>query len=280
MKAKHPPLVVISDTHCGCQLGLCPSKGIRLDEGGFYKPNATQRAIWEFWKEFWGSWVPKVIKGKTFSLVLNGDSIDGRHHQSTHQFSQNLADQETVAYECLSPIVEKCHKSGGNFYMVRGTEAHVGPSGEGEESLAKALKAKRNKFHQYSRYDLWIRVGSGLVHLLHTLGTTGSQAYEATAPHKEMIEEYAEAARWRDIPPDCIVRSHRHRCYIGDIPAAGGRHAISVVTPSWQAKTPFAYRTAGARLSPPQFGGIVIKEYDDGLYTRAWVKTIGRSATE
>ena len=31
-------LIAISDQHCGSQLGLCPPDGVRLDEGGVYKP--------------------------------------------------------------------------------------------------------------------------------------------------------------------------------------------------------------------------------------------------
>ena len=27
-------LVVVSDLHCGCRLGLCPEGGAQLDEGG------------------------------------------------------------------------------------------------------------------------------------------------------------------------------------------------------------------------------------------------------
>lgn len=29
-------VVVISDTHCGCGLGLAPNKRFKLDDGGYY----------------------------------------------------------------------------------------------------------------------------------------------------------------------------------------------------------------------------------------------------
>jgi len=269
--------IVISDIHAGDQLGLCPISGVRLDEGGTYKPSTTtQIEIWRYWDEFWNEWVPKVTKGEKFGVILNGDTIDGVPHKSTHQISHNLSDQANIAAEILGPIVEKCN---GNFYMIRGTEAHVGKSGEEEEKLAKRLGAIPNDLGQYARYDLWKEIGNGLVHILHHIGTTSSNSYEATAVNKELTEEFNEAARWRERPPDIIIRSHRHRHIKISIPAKGGS-AIAEVTPGWQGKTPFAWKTAGARLTLPQFGGVLIRQGNDELYTRNIVWSIGRSRAE
>ena len=80
-KNKEPPvknLVVISDTHCGCQLALCPSK-IRLDNGGTYHASRFQTEILTCWNYFWTQWVPQVTRGEPFAVVLNGDAMDGRH---------------------------------------------------------------------------------------------------------------------------------------------------------------------------------------------------------
>lgn len=272
-------LIVISDLHCGCQVGLCPAKGIRRDEGGRYQPSSIQSKVWGFWEHFWKTWVPDVTRGEPWSLALNGDSMDGRHHNAVSQISQNLALQQSIAYEVLAPRVEAAVKSGGAFYMIRGTEAHVGPSGEMEESLAHKLGAKRNKFHQYSRYFLDIYVGSWLVNIMHHIGTTGTSHYESTAVMKELIEAYVEASRWRSRPPDAIVRSHRHRCLHISFPTDRGS-ALSVTTPGWQAKTPFVYKIPGGRQAPPQFGGICIKAGVEGPYLRYKVWSIGRPRPE
>lgn len=44
MKIKTDNIVVIGDLHSGCKTALCPSDGIKLDEGGVYKAlfDATQ----------------------------------------------------------------------------------------------------------------------------------------------------------------------------------------------------------------------------------------------
>jgi len=268
--------VVVADLHCGCQLGLFnPYGNFLFDEGGSYKVNNVQKEIWKYWKEFWYEWVPTSTKGEPFGVILNGDTLDGSHHQATHQITHNLTDQKKIATEILLPIVDMCE---GRLYMIRGTEAHVGKSGQEEEALAKSLGAIPNEYGQYARYDLWKKVGKSLVHILHHIGTTGSQAYESTAVHKELMDSYTEAARWHQRPPDIIVRSHRHRFLKTEIASDRGR-AIAVVTPGWQGKTPFTWKIAGARLSVPQFGGILIRQGDQEFFTLNYTKTPERSRT-
>jgi hypothetical protein len=272
-------LIVFSDTHCGCRLGLLDPVGIVVDGGGRYGPSDFQKKMWSWWVEFWSEWVPSVTRGEPYDVVHNGDAIDGVHHRSTTQISQNIEDQQRIAEAVLRPVVERCKASGGTYYHIRGTEAHVGQSGEYEERLARSIGAKPNSEGQYARFDLWKRVGSAkgpLVHLLHHVGTTGSAAHEASAVNAELTAEYVEAARWGRQPPDFIVRSHRHRSIAVDLNSARG-YAAAIVTPAWQGRTPFTWKIPGARISEPQVGGIVIRDGDEEFYYRRWVRSFERS---
>ena len=273
-------LVVISDTHCGCRLGLCPPEPVPLDDGGSYLASDFQQKVWALWEEFWGEWVPLTTRGEPFDLVHNGDIIDGVHHNSTTQISHNIEDQFEVARRVMRPVIKRCLESGGTYYHIRGTGAHVGQSSIYEEQLAKQLGAQPNTEGQHARYDLWKRVGDRcLVHLLHHIGTTGSSAYESSAVMAEMTAEYVQAARWGKEPPDFIVRSHRHRSIAVDLNSSKG-YAAAIVTPAWQGKTPFAWKIPGARLSEPQFGGIIIRQGDEEFYYRRKVWSIDRSPEE
>lgn len=272
-------LIVFSDTHCGCRLGLCPPGPIPLDDGGTYQASAFQLKMWAMWREFWDVWVPEVTRKEPYDIVHNGDVIDGVHHNSTTQVSQNIEDQLRIADRVLRKEVERCRARGGQYYHVRGTAAHVGQSSVWEEQLAARLGAKPNKEGQHARYDLWKHVGGALVHLLHHVGTTSSAAHEASAVNAELTAEYVESARWGHRPPDFVVRSHRHRSIAVDINSAKG-YAAAIVTPGWQGKTPFAWKVAGARISEPQFGGIAIRQGDEEFYYRRRVWSIDRSAAE
>lgn len=275
-------LVVISDTHCGCKLGLMPNTPVALDGGGTYAPSKFQRGMWAYWREFWDKWIPKATHGEPFDLVHNGDAIDGSHHRATTQISQNIEDQVRIAEALLAPIVAKCKASGGTYFHIRGTEAHVGSSGEYEERLARNLGAKPNSEGQYARFDLWKRVGGKggpLVHLLHHIGSTSSAAHESSAVNAELAASYVEAARWNREPPDYIVRSHRHRSIGVELNGAKG-YAAAIVTPAWQGKTPFVWKIPGGRISEPQIGGILIRRGDEEHHYRRFVRSFDRSAEE
>lgn len=269
-------IVVVSDTHAGCRLGLCPPEGIEVDGGGTYMPSKLQQTVWAWWQEFWGEWIPRVTRGEPYAVVCNGDMVEGVHHRATSQISHDLGDQAELAYRIFQPIVEQCE---GRFYMVRGTPAHVGESGVDEEKLAKRLGAIPNEQGQRSRFELWKRCGDGLIHFNHHIGTTSSSQHETSAVNAELAHAFVEAGRWGEEPPDVVVRSHRHRCCEVRIPSRKG-YAVAFVTAAWQLKTPFAFKVAGARQTMPQIGGSLIRLGDEELHTRHWVKDIARPQPE
>ena len=257
--------IVISDLHCGCRIGLCHPDGAELDGGGTYKPSKFQLKMWSMWREFWHEWVPRVCRGEPFDVVVNGDAIDGSHHGTTTQWSHDSEDQAEAAYQILAPIAEKAAR----FYMVRGTEAHVGQSGVEEERLAKRLGAVKDKEGRYARWELWKYIGGrkgALAHIMHHIGTTGRAAYETSGPQAELIAEFVESARKRKRPPDFVIRSHRHRFIRATNPTDAG-DAIVAVTPGWQGKTPFVYKIA-ARVMEPQFGGLLLRQGDEEHFLR------------
>lgn len=271
--------VIVSDTHSGCGLALLHPDGIKLDDGAVTKPSLLQQILWSYWRTFWDEFVPEATRGEPFFVIHNGDALDGEHHKSTYQLTHNLTIQARIAKTLLEPVVELCQ---GRYYHIRGTEAHVGKSASEEERLAEELGAIPSG-GQFARYDIWKWCGPKLIHSLHHIGTTGSQAYEATALHKELVEEFTESARWQEQPPDLIVRSHRHRNIQTSIPVTRNGeqcHALAVVTPGWQGKTPFVWKIPGGRLAPPQFGGIVARFAHGEFFVREKVWTIERSKVE
>jgi hypothetical protein len=255
-------------------MALCPPSGAELDGGGHYTPSRTQRVIWNWWEEFWGEWVPEQTCGRPFIIVHNGDAIDGNHHNSTTQFTHNLTDQKKLGVRILRPLVNLSH---GQFYLIRGTEVHVGQSGSEEEALAKELGLRPNEDGNHALWELWLKLGDQLIHFLHHIGTTASSAHESSAVNAEITAELVEAARWGEKSPTVVVRSHRHRSIEVRLPTSRG-YITGVCTPAWQAKTGYAYRVAGARLAPPQMGGIIIRLGDSGkAFTNTFVRHIQRS---
>jgi len=257
-------IVVISDTHFGSTLSICPPK-FQLDDGGFYTPSPLQRTLWRYWTDFWG-WIDERLDGAPHILVHNGDVLDGVHHKTTTLVSHNLKDQENMSVQCLQPRVDKALK----FFQIRGTEAHVGPSADCEERIAKRLNADVDPdTNQHSRWELTMKFGREILHFSHHIGTTSSTAYESSAPMREIAASFIEAGQWGDVSPTILVRSHRHR-YIEVKPA----NCRIVVTPAWQAKTPFVFKMD--RMRSPMFGGLLIRLGDEGVHIREKIYTIRR----
>lgn len=267
-------LVVIGDTHAGCQFALCPP-GVRLDGGGVYYASKYQQALWDYWQHFWRVWVPKATRGEDYAVCINGDLIDGKHHNSVSQITQNLRDQRNIADAIISPIIEKCK---GQLYVTRGTPVHAGESGQDDETVAKFLGAIPDENGHHARNDLWIKVGDGLAHITHHIGTTGSVAYETTALMKEYSEACAQSGMWGLPSPDVVVRSHRHRHSEVRVPSANG-YGVCFTTAAWQLKTPFVWRIPGGRNSIPQIGGSLIRQGDEEFYTRHKTWTMDRTET-
>jgi len=260
-------------------LGLC-APGVILDEGNPVQLNHGQEILWQWWLEFWNNWVTKATKGERFNVIVNGDIVDGTPYGSVAQISSNPADQERIVLAAFEPVLKLLKKVGGKLYVVRGTEAHGGKSCADEERAAYALQAMKDDNGHYAHWSIWMKVGYGLVSCMHHIGTTSSSQHEASAVNAEIAAEYNEAAKAGLEPPDIIVRSHRHRWIEVRVPTTHKlphvQFATAVVTPAWQLKTPFAWRTPGGRVSPPQIGGILIRQGDWELHTRVWLRTIGR----
>jgi len=263
-------LVVVSDQHIGCKLGLCPPRGVRLDDGGRYVPSAAQKRVYKMWDYFWMKTVPDVCGKRGFTLVLNGDAIDGTHHGATTPITHNLTVQIDMAKDLLGPYTERANA----LYMVRGTEAHVGKSGALEEALAISLGAELAEDGRHAGYEWWFDLGGMTVNVMHHISCTGTAAYETTALMREITNANTESARWGEQAPDILIRSHRHRHSEIKLPCARG-DAVAFTTAAWQLKTPFVYRT-GMKFSPVQLGGSIVTVENGKTYTHHETWTIGR----
>lgn len=242
-------IIAISDLHVGSMSGLCPDWGYRLDGGGMYTPSKFQNYTWKAFVHFWRIYVPKVTKGcKNILVVINGDEIDGNHHNAV-DLIPNIASQEEAAVGILAPIAKLYP-----MVIVRGTEAHVGISAQSTERVARELHAIKDEEGDSSWWQYWVEAGGCLFQFAHHIGTTQSTAYETTALTRELTAGFSESTQWGTRMPDVMVRSHRHRCAEISLPGVNGDFKL-VVTPGWQLRTPFIEKRDRMRI--PHIGGII-----------------------
>ena len=290
MKAQTNNVVVVADTHCGSRLGLFPSVGAMIrngeDTGNMVKPSPLQTWMFDRWIDFWTKFVPEATEGEPFDVVFNGDMIDGRHHGQDMLITNDLTEQVDIALACFRPVFarESVAKHLRRLFLVDGTECHCGLANETQKFLAARLPVTPDAHGNIVRRELWLEIGqkgrhNALAHFLHHIGSTSVSAYETTAIHRELVEAFQEAARWRNRVPDLVIRSHRHRQAKTSVPSENGL-AIAEVTAGWQGKTPHVYRIAGGRQAIPQFGGTAIRSGPLDTYTRSCVWGFKRTKTE
>jgi len=248
-------VIVVSDLHIGSLTGLVAPKA-KLDGGGEYSPSKFQKALWKFWCDFWYSFVPyHTTKAASTTVVLNGDLIEGAHHNTVGIWTNDTDCQAANAVSLLEPL-----RKVGQIFVVRGTESHSGPGSKSEEAIARALGCTPNEAGEYATWQLWMDVDGVVIQFAHHISTTSSAAYETSAPMREMITGLVEAAQWGQKLPSVFVRSHRHRFVCVPMATAHGR-VQAVITPGWQLKTPFVERVD--RMRVPHIGGIVMLIEDE-----------------
>jgi hypothetical protein len=247
-------VAIAGDLHINSTVGLCPPT-VALDDGGTFHASKAQRWIWRCWLDYW----ERVGKSDSpIYVVLNGDLVEGLHHRTTQLVTHNEETQLAMALQVLEPVA----RLADYLFIVRGTEAHTGPSAQWEEHLADDLSAVRDTVGlTASWWHLPLEVEGVTFDICHH-PQTGSQrpwTLDQAAARQAAItwDEYQEMGQK---PPDVVIRSHRHvfgRGYRDD--------TLSVFCPSWQITTAFGRRLGTGRRVQP-IGGLVF-QCQDGRYT-------------
>lgn len=248
--AKREVFAVVSDLHCGSTLGLCHPDGQQLDDGGHYIPSAAQRKMWDCWSEYW-SRVKEVAKGANLIVIVNGDAVDGDHHNTPQIVSRNLAaTQHEIAERVLGPAMRLAPAA---IHLVRGTESHVGASAAFEERLARSLGApKCPSTGAHSRWHLQIDSHGVLLDFAHH-GRLGTRPWtKMTGPSTLASEILLAAAKHGTKPPDVAFRSHYHQ----EADTFDNYPTRLIQTRGWQLSTAFVHRIAAGSL--PQIGGLIV----------------------
>ena len=249
-------IAITSDIHCGSTLAPCPPEGVRLDDGGQYLPSKAQRWLWEKWEDYHQRVAEKrrQLKADLWYLV-NGDAMEGDHHGTSQIISRNL-EAQTYVQDRVFSVPMKLEPS--RLFIVRGTEAHVGPSGNREEALARQLRAEKDKeADTWSWWRLRLKAHSTLMDFQHH-GRTGTRPWtKASAVGNLATEVFYEHAANGLTPPHLAIRSHRH--VWGDSYKNCPTRVIQ--TPAWQLKTAHAHKVAAESIA--DIGGIILTVWPD-----------------
>lgn len=231
--AKEITVVVVSDLHCGSEVGICSAKPDR-EIGGSYNPNKRQEALLQAYESLTTEWASPDI------LIINGDAIEGRARRESGVpcWSVNLTDQLADAEKLIEMW------NAGTIYVTDGTGYHVDAEGLGglENKLAKNLGAvKVGHGKKISADELFLRIGGLTFHFAHHI-SVGSGWYRTTPLAKEMAMALLNASHKHKA--DVTVRSHCHFFCGVEFTSQKG-----FITPCWQLQTRYLFKK-GAWVMP------------------------------
>lgn len=239
-------VAIAGDLHTNSTLGVMPPT-VRLDDGGEYKASPQQRWLWRHWVKSWAAvGEARDRHDARLVVILNGELADNNHHHTTQLVTRNPADQLNIAIETLRPVTDLL-RDGDRVFVTRGTEAHSGPSGHLDETLAQELGATGERADGPAS---WWRLRAEFEGVRfdvshHPPGGGGrmpwTRANYAPRLAAMMWWQYVERG---ERPPHFAVYGHVHRP--GDSYDAFGVRAL--ITPSWQLMTSYGYRIGGDPL--------------------------------
>jgi len=188
-------IVVISDLHCGHQVGLTPTKWQ-------YSPDLdTHRGKFgEMQRQMWG-WYEKTINQlrPIWTLVVNGDAVDGRGEKTegVEQITTDMDEQANMASACIKLANPR------KIIMTYGTPYHTGSGCDWENKVAATVHAEKIGGHES------IDVNGLIFDFKHFVGNSNTLT-KATAIARERLwntQWYLEGS----LPlAKIIVRSHIH----------------------------------------------------------------------
>lgn len=261
MSKKPVLLAIVSDIHNGSTLAACPPEGVTLDDGGTYTPSTLQSWIWDNWCDYWAK-IHSARKAAKADLwcVFNGDLFEGDHHHTSQIVSTNPESQAYLASRIFGvPVAFKPQ----HLFIVRGTEAHVGPSGASEEAFARKVHAEKNpETNRWSWWHLRLQVFGVRLDFQHHPSTRGSLPWTRPQAAQRLAFRIWSEHQLRGLEfPHYAFRSHLH--VHSDSGSAYPTRAI--VTPAWQAKTAHAHKVASDSIA--DMGGCYVLVEPNGQHS-------------
>lgn len=243
-------LLLLADEHVASTVAPWPD--VSFPDGGEYRPSKYQRWL----NRCWDRMLEEALSYDHFDCIVNlGDTLDGNNPRAS-LVTDRVDCQIAAAVELLSPVRELAEQ----FYMVAGTNWHVGKGAEYETSVARELDATTCPETNHPVWPfLLLNMDGVIAHFAHHTGTVRNIRYEPTGLWGALMnlrQEYDKA--YGRLAPDvrCIFRAHRHRMMHIQ---KGPWHAASVC--AWQLHTDFSLKVAGD--SVPETGFAVV-EVEDG----------------
>ena len=232
--------VLLSDTHSGSSTALFPAVELwKFNTERNHTPTENQKRMHAHWIRC-AAEAARLRKRKRMVVVVDGDAIDGWHHNTTQVLTTIPDEQKRIHKHLIKQFLKRAgfdREVGDKLIYVKGTEVHTG---ETEEEIADELGAEYKKAHDFieivinGRTFWFTHQGPGV--------QDGPNAGDALRNWLKRI--YWDRVNRRKPLPDMIVTGHFHRPFYNAYhQMRDGQSQVirGLIVPSWQMKTRYSY---------------------------------------
>ena len=252
MQAKDALLVSLSDMHSGSNFALFLPR-VWHGRKTSHAPRAAQQLIRERF-EIFADGVAMSRKGKSLKLVVNGDAIDGDHHNSGDVCTTDIQEQADIHIELMNEFQKRIKwQAGDELYYTRGTQTHVN---EMENYIGRELNAVMDG-DCYVHDLLKLSVNGVVAWYVHHGPGGGDGANEGNALRNWLKNIYINALKDGSPIPDIVYTGHVHNPTYAPLSVRlkdfTFKNIHGIILPSWQLKTAYAWQKAP--VSKNRIGG-------------------------
>jgi hypothetical protein len=207
--------------------------------------------------------VAKARKGKKLKLIVNGDAIDGDHHNTPDVFTRDINEMADLHIEIMADIQKKMGwQKGDELYYIKGTEVHTSDK---EHYIAEQLNAVPDKDGNYAHDSFDVVTNGKVSRFVHHGPGAGAGANEGNAVRNWLKAIHYDAMKDGIETPDIIYTGHVHNPTYATFETRKGmdyKIIHGIITPSWQAKNRYAWMKAP--VSRNKIGGVIHEIKEDG----------------
>ena len=258
----------MSDMHTGSIYALTSAVSWQGQKTGIVNATSQQQRIRKHF-EYYATQVAIQRKGIQVRLVIDGDLIDGKHHDSGDVFTTNALEMADLSVDLIAEFQKRIHwQRGDELYITKGTEVH---SGDFENYIGQQLNAQMNGIW-YAHDLLVLNTNNVISWFVHHGPGAGKGANEGNTMVNYLKSIYYTCLKSGRKVPNILYTAHVHEPTYATY-THGEKNIYStmhgIILPSWQAKTRYAHMvapvsvnkiggctqliTAGGLIGVPQF---------------------------
>ena len=234
---------IISDLHCGSDRAIFPPS-ITLpplmadDNERTLKYSLNQKKLFDHLMSC-AQYVKANFKKHSKVIIINGDSIEGIHHQTIQLSAPMVSDHVLIHQEVVKLFLHEIGfsiKNGDELHYNSGTEIHTGYT---EQNIVEHFEPYNAKFHD----EMKLTQHGKRLWFVHQWKGSGDGVSEGSAVTNGLKAMYYNSLKEGWEMPDFVCGSHFHKATMSSF-TQNWKTYYGMITPSFQMKTRHGHKVS------------------------------------